>query len=285
MSYTIQAKAASSPLGNLSIDRASPVPFYIQLQEILRRQIERGELRPGDQMPAESTLCQDFDVSRTVVRQAFNDLTNEGLVVRKRGKGTFVAEKKIIESLVQRLTGFHQDMIERGLTPVSRVLTQRVIPANEKVASNLGVSVGTPVIELERLRSVEDEPIVLVTTYLPQSFCPYLAQADMSHQSLYVYLEQSCGLVIARGRRAIEAVPAKEYEAGLLQVPKGSPLVLLVSVSYLSDGTPIEYYHALHRGDRSRFEVELVRMREQGGTRAAIGGEPSDLPGGSVLTS
>ena len=236
-------------------------------------------------MPAESALCQDFNVSRTVVRQAFNDLTNEGLVVRKRGKGTFVAEKKIIESLVQRLTGFHQDMIERGLTPVSRVLTQRVIPANEKVAPNLGVSVGTPVVELERLRSVGDEPIVLVTTYLPQSFCPHLAQADMSHQSLYAYLEQSCGLVIARGRRAIEAVPAKEYEAGLLQVPKGSPLVLLVSVSYLSDGTPIEYYHALHRGDRSRFEVELVRMVEQGGTRAAIGGEPSDLPGGSVLTS
>src|SRR4030042_6134210 len=177
MSYTIQPRVASSQPGSLSIDRASPVPYYIQLQEILRKQIERGELRPGDQMPAESALCQDFNVSRTVVRQAFNDLTNEGLVVRKRGKGTFVAEKKIIESLVQRLTGFHQDMIERGLTPVSRGLTQRVIPANEKVAPNLGVSVGTPVVELERLRSVGDEPIVLVTTYLPQSFCPPLAQA------------------------------------------------------------------------------------------------------------
>lgn len=285
MSYQISPVPPASQNGDLTIDHSSPVPFYIQLKGILRSRIERGELRPGDQMPAEAALCEDFDVSRTVVRQAFNDLTYEGLVVRRRGKGTFVAEKKITESLVQRLTGFHQDMIELGLTPISRVLTQRVIPASEKVASKLGLGVGTPVIELERLRSVGDDPIVLVTTYLPQSLCPHLAQADMSRQSLYAYLEQSCGLLIARGRRAIEAVPAQEYEAELLQVPKGSPLVLLDSVSYLSDGTPIEYYQALHRGDRSRFEVELVRIREQGGTRAAIGGEPSDLPGGSALTS
>ena len=82
---------------------------------------------------------------------------------------------------------------------------------------------------------------------------------DFAHRSLYAYLESAYGLVIARGRRTLEAVAAGEYEAGLLGVKKGAPLILLDSVSYLADGTPIEYYRALHRGDRSRFEVELLR--------------------------
>lgn len=87
--------------------------------------------------------------------------------------------------------------------------------------------------------------------------------ADLTHRSLYEYLETERGLTIARGRRTIEAVAADERQARLLQVRRGAPLILLYSVSYLDDGRPIEYYRALHRGDRSRFEVELVRSRER----------------------
>jgi len=250
---------------DMAIDRGSPVPYYVQLKQLLRQRIEQGELKPGGQVPSESELCGAFDVSRTVVRQALKDLTYEGLVVRKKGKGTFVPERKISESLVQRLTGFHQDMVERGLTPTTTILKQSVIPASEKVGGYLNLPPDTPVVELERLRFVQDEPIVLVTTFLPLSLCPEVAHADLSRQSLYAYLEREYGLVIARGRRVIEAVVASDYEAQLLRVLKGSPLILLDSVSYLGDGTPIEYYRALHRGDRSRFETVLVRIREQGG--------------------
>jgi GntR family transcriptional regulator len=111
---------------------------------------------------------------------------------------------------------------------------------------------------------VNGEPIVLVTTYLPYIICPGLLEADLRQQSLYKFIEAECGLFIVRGRRTIEAVPANEYEAQLLQVEKGAPLILLDSVSYLEDGTPAEYYHAVHRGDRSRFEVELVRRKDIG---------------------
>jgi GntR family transcriptional regulator len=152
------------------------------------------------------------------------------------------------------------------------------------VAAHLGLEPGTSVIVIERLRFVQGEPIVLVTTYLPYALCPKVLDEDLSRQSLYALLEQEYGLVIARGRRTLEAVPANEYEAPLLQVEKGAPLVLLDSVSYLDDGTPIEYYHALHRGDRSRFEVELIRIREQGGVREILGGEPVELPPSNKLT-
>lgn len=263
---------------NPTIDRSSPIPYYVQLKEALRGPIDGGLWKPGDQIPGEVELCRLFNVSRTVVLQALNELGYEGLITRVKGKGTFVSEPKISESLVQKLTGFYQDMIDRGHNPVSKVLKQEVMPASTKVAGYLRLTPGTQVIDIERLRFIQDEPIVLVTTYLPYSLCPKLADADLSNQSLYAFLEEECGLVIARGRRMIEAVLANEYEARLLQVKKGAPLILLDSVSYLKDDTPIEYYHALHRGDRSRFEVELVRIREQGRDRRAMAGETWDLP-------
>jgi GntR family transcriptional regulator len=186
----------------------------------------------------------DLDISRTVVRQALKDLTYEGLLVREKGRGTFVAGPKINEGLIQELTGFYQDMTGRGLRPVSQILKQHIIPANSRIAKALGIPNGTPVVEIERLRFVNHEPIVLVTTYLPHAICPSLKDVDLRVRSLYEFIEQECGLFIDRGRRTIEAVPANEYEAQLLQIEKGSPLILLNSVSYLQDGTPIEYYHA-----------------------------------------
>ena len=263
---------------NEVIDKASPLPYYSQLKEILRAYIENGEWVIGSQIPSEPDLCEIFNISRTVVRQALKELTYEGLLVREKGRGTFVAGPKISERLVQELTGFYQDMAERGHPPVSKVLKQQIIPSSPKVALFLGLQPGTSVIEIERLRFVQNEPIVLVSTYLPYNICPQLLVTDLTRRSLYEYLETECGRFIARGRRTIEAVPANEYEARLLQVQTGAPLILLDSVSFLEDGTPLEYYHALHRGDRSKFDVDLVRFREQGEGRLALLNKNKDFP-------
>lgn len=241
------------------IDRNSYVPFYVQVHDALKEFIGHGDINPGDQLPSEPELCRLFDVSRTVIRQALRGLENEGLIVRQKGRGTFIAEPKIGESLFQELTGFYQDMAKKGRSPVSRVLKQEIIPATAKVATFLQLAPETPVIRVDRVRYVEDEPIVLVTTYLPHALCPGLVEIDLTYRSLYTYLEETYLLVIERGRRILEAVIAGEYEARLLQVNEGAPLISLESISYLEDGTPLEYYKALHRGDRSVFEVELVR--------------------------
>lgn len=254
-----------------AIDRNNPIPYYIQVRETLRERMQEGIWKPGDQLPGEPEMCRMFDVSRTVIRQALNDLVHQGLIVRQKGKGTFVAEPKITESLVQKLTGFYQDMVEQGYQPHSRVLQQGLIPAPRKVAAYLQIEPGTDVIQIERLRFVQNDPIALVTTYLPHSLCPDLLHQDFSHQSLYAYLDKACGLVIVRGHRSIEAVGANEYESRLLQVKKNAPLIMLDSVSYLEDGTAIEYYHALHRGDRSRFDVQLYRIREPGRVQDVAG--------------
>lgn len=269
----------------MKIDFNSHVPYYIQLIAILKGMVEEKNWTPGNQIPGEEELCQMFQISRTVVRQALQELEREGVIVRRKGKGTFIAEPKIVEGLVEKLTGFYSDMVERGLNPQTKVLHQRVIPADEKVAGFLEIQVGTPVVDICRLRSIDSEPIQLVTTYIPHHLCPMLADVDLTNRSLYEFLERDCGLFISRGRRFIEAVSASAEEAHQLQITKGDPLIMLDSISFLEDGTPIEFYHAFHRGDRSRFVVELVRSREASGKIENIIDNPEDLPTSSVIIS
>lgn len=254
----------SSIIPTNSIDRNSFIPLYIQVIDSISEYIENNHLAPGFQLPGEAELCRSYDVSRTVIRQALQELAYKGLIYREKGRGTFVAKPKIHESLFQELTGFYQDMVAKGHRPRSDVLKQEKLNANNKVAAYLSLEINDPVIQIDRLRYVNHEPIVLVTTYLPYHLCPELLDVDLTDQSLYAYLEKEHGIQIARGKRFLEAVIANQLEAELLQVDLGSPLILLNSVSFLLDGTPIEYFHALHRGDRSRFETELVRVRQPG---------------------
>ena len=252
----------SSKIPAHSIDRNSFIPFYIQVIDALSEYIEVNQLPPGHQLPGEAELCRTFDVSRTVIRQALQELEYKGLIYREKGRGTFVAKPKIHEGLFQELTGFYQDMEAKGHRPRSKVLKQERIPAPKKVAEYLEIPEDTPVIQIDRLRYVNHEPILFVTTYIPYELCPDLLEEDLAEQSLYAYLEENHGLIPAWGRRFLEAVLANQLEAELLEVNVGSPLLLLNSVAYLQDGRPIEYFHAVHRGDRSRFETELVRVSQ-----------------------
>ncbi len=277
-------KSRRSPERPLHVDRASPIPLHIQVKEALKERIVRRTLKPGDLVPGDLELCTQFGVSRTTVRQGLAELAHEGWVVRERGRGTFVAPPKLTERAVERLSGFFEDMVVLGYPPVSQVLRQELRPANEQVAARLNLKPGASIVEIERLRFVEGEPVVLTTTYLPHALAPGLEKADLTQRSLYEYLATECDLALARGRRTIEAVAADERQARLLRVRKGAPLVFLQSVSYLADGRPIEFYLAFHRGDRSRFEVELVQGGEPSETRRS--GERLDQlpPGGGSVT-
>ncbi|KAF0111939.1 MAG: GntR family transcriptional regulator [Chloroflexi bacterium] len=263
---------------NGTINFESHIPYYIQLMDILKEKVQQKNWLPGDQIPGEQDLCELYKVSRTVVRQALRELELEGVVNRRKGKGTFISLPKINEGLVQKLTGFYQDMVERGFKPVTKVLHQTVIPSNEKVARFLSIKPGEKVIDIQRLRFINEEPIQLVTTYIPFEVCPALANVDLTNRSLYEYLEKERGVFIAKGRRYIEAVLANETEAALLGIDRGDPLLMLDSISFSENGLPVEYYHALHRGDRTRFEVELLRLRETDSKTVELGPNFSGAP-------
>ena len=249
------------------IDHSSPLPYYFQLKKLLVKEIKKGRLKPGQQIPSEFKLCEQFKVSRTVVRQAISSLVQSGYLNREKGRGTFVTRPKIAENLFQNLTGTYEDMLARGIKLDTKVLEQTKCEADSEILERLKLEPGELVIKIKRLRFINNEPIALVTTYLPYEICPSLLEEDLTNQSLYGVLEEKYALRIAHGRRSLEAVSADRQIAALLGVKVGTPLMLLNSISYLEDGRPIEYFSALHRGDRSKFVVSLIRVRNHSTTQ------------------
>jgi GntR family transcriptional regulator len=260
------ARAMPAPTVSGAIDRSSPVPYHHQLKELLRDEIESGRWPAGERIPSEPELCRSLDVSRTVVRQALGALENERMLRRRKGLGTFVAEPKIRGRLVQTLTGFHDDMLAQGRTPRTVVLRQAVTRAGRKIGDRLGIPSDAPVVVIERVRLVDGEPIVFVTTYLPADLVPGLERIDLTDSSLYQTLATRFDLHIHHGRRSLESIRADDEVAARLHVEAGEPVLFIRSVTYLGDGRAIEYYEASHRGDRSVLEVTLVRERDHAGS-------------------
>jgi GntR family transcriptional regulator len=236
-----------------------PIPYYFQLSTFIERKIQTKEFLPGQLMPSEQEICEKLDVSRTVVRQAMADLERKGLITKQSGKRSSVSFPKYHGSLMQNLQGFHEDAVSKGQKPATRVLEMRVVPAQGEVAEALQLNEGEPVVMLERLRFLDGEPEVLVVTYLPETRCPDLIREDMTDRSLYEFLAQNYGLVIARGYRTVEAIALDRTDARLLGAQPGSPALLLKSVGLLEDDSPLEFFVAKHRGDRSQFKIYLVR--------------------------
>lgn len=242
-----------------ALNAGSPLPLYFQLCEIVEKKIQSGDWPPGQMLPSEQMFCTAFQISRTVVRQAFSELERKGLLKKRNGKKTTVAFPSYIGALMENLLGFHEDTLSRGQTTSTRVLELRVIPAKGDVARNLRIEEGKQVIMLNRLRFLNDEPEVLVVTYLPYQRCPGLMDEDFTKTSLYKVLESKYHLSIVSGSRTIRAIATSKKDAKLLGVKLGSPALLLSSVGLLPDGSVLEYFVAKHRGDRSEFKVNLGR--------------------------
>jgi len=247
-------------LDSKAIRRDVPIPLHYQLSELLHQVIEGGCWQVGEQIPAEEDLCAYFSLSRTTVRKALDALTSAGLVQRAKGRGTFVAEPKMVEGLVNRPVGFFDDMAERGVPVVSRVLELREIRPPEAVCRELELGPGETAIVVERVRFIRNEPVLTATSYVPFKLCPSLLQEDLTKTGLYTVLQGKHGFRIARAKRFVEAVAANDREARLLEVKRGSPLLMIESTVYLDDGHPIDYFTARHRGDRLRLIVETSRF-------------------------
>lgn len=245
-----------------AIDRHSAAPMYDQLRQLIIDGIAREGLQPGDPLPGEHGLCERYGVSRTVVRQALAQLEHEGLVERVKGKGTFVSRPRTSESLVHTLVGLYDDVERRGGHVHSDVLRHERTVADEEIALALDIPVGSPVVVLERLRHVDEEPWSLSTTWMPDAVGSVTLGVDLSEASLYRLLADN-DIIATHGVRSAEATVATHEQAQHLGVSAGSALLRLRSVSRTDDGTPIEYFVAYHRGDRSRFEFQLQREQSQ----------------------
>jgi len=259
------AATGGAVLSSAAIDRMGPVPMYHQLRNRIIDDITRLGLKPGDLLPGEHRMCEQFGVSRTVVRQALAQLEHEGVIDRVKGKGTFVAHQKTAESLVHTLAGLYEEVASRGGHVHSDVRRQQVEPASSEVADALQVEVGSPVVVIERLRFVDGEPWSLTTTWLPEASGRLVLDVDLRDQSLYAALAAH-GVRAVRGVRSAEAASANAQQGELLGVGEGNALLVLRSISFDENDLPMEFFIAYHRGDRSRFEFQLQASLTTGST-------------------
>lgn len=271
---------SADPTGADAIDRHSAAPMYDQLRQLIIDGIARDGLLPGDPLPGEHRLCDRYGISRTVVRQALAQLEHEGLVERVKGKGTFVSRPRTSERLVHTLVGLYDDVERRGGHVHSDVLRHERIAADDEVARALEVPVGASVVVLERLRHVDREPWSLSTTWMPDAVGATTLGIDLTERSLYRLLADN-DIVAKSGVRSAEATVATHEQAQRLGVSAGSALLRLRSVSRGEDGTPMEYFVAYHRGDRSRFEFHL-RQEQAQASLLHIDGEGGATRAGTV---
>lgn len=229
--------------------------LYSQLKENIENDIKSGKYKTGEQLPTEFQLCQDYDVSRTTVRLALQQLELEGKIYKVQGKGTFVARPKIKQSLTTVDRFFADQMIEQNLQPVSKVLSLKVIPASITLAEQLNIEINDPVNQLIRLRYANEEPLQYEISYIPWKYAPGLAD-EACDGSLYQLLKEQYGVQIARTIESIEPVLLSESVSELLDVPVGAPAFYLETITYNANDQPLEYSTCYFRGDRSKFTIE-----------------------------
>lgn len=170
------------PLPSVPVDRASPVPLYYQVAQVLERAIESGELPAGSRLENEVALAERLGLSRPTVRRAIAYLVDQGLVVRKRGIGTQVLHAKVRRPL--ELTSLYDDLNADGRDPGTRVLTLETVRAPDAVAHALGLGDGDSVLSIRRLRSADGEALALLQNYLPIDLVP-LSVRDLERSGLY----------------------------------------------------------------------------------------------------
>jgi GntR family transcriptional regulator len=248
---------------NFSADHfKSSVPLYVQIAESLLERIVSGELAPEKRLPSERELSKSLNVSRMTLRAALRELDNKGLLVRRPGDGTYVAVPKI-ERQAGKLVPFTETMRNRGYRTGAKIIALEQRLAEVSIASKLKIAVSAPVYYIQRLRFINIEPVMLEEFSVPVYRFPNLNEFDLETRSFYEVAETEYGIYIQQARQSLEAVSSTEFEAKLLEVEPGAPLMLERRLAFDSESRPVEYGQDLFRGDRFRFITEIA-LKELG---------------------
>lgn len=233
-------------------------PLYARVEAALASDISSGLLPPGGQLPPEDQLIQRFGVSRTTIRKAIENLVSGGWVEIRRGKGTFVAQRKITQELTE-LTGFVEDMQALGRTPTARLLDKRLVPADAEVARRLAMPPGGMVMRIQRVRLADGVAVSFDETYLPREIGEKVAAHDLDAEPIFSLLEDKYESPLTEAEYRLEAVTAVPEVAQALGVSPGSAIFLIERTSYTEGHRPIDYEKLYYRGDLISFVTRLAR--------------------------
>jgi GntR family transcriptional regulator len=231
-------------------------PAYQRIQNAIRQRIETGHLNPGDLVTSERELARIHKVSLMTARHALAGLEREGVVERRRGSGTFVAPPRIH---FNKLMSYTEQMLARGLVPLSKVIAAKIIQDEDEIAARLTLPAGSKLVKIERVRHASGEPFALETCYLPTDKFPGLLREPLGRSSLFATLEREYGLQLSYADEEVDATAADARVAQLLQLPRGSPVLRIRQVIYSANATPVIYVVGFYRSERHSLFIRRFR--------------------------
>lgn len=235
------------------------VHIYQVIENDIKRKIKSGELKPGDLVSSENELKEIYGVSRMTVRQALNNLVNYGYLYRHKGKGTFVNKIKI-KKKAQGLNGFSEEMKKMNRDVRNELISFNVILVDEFLSEKLFLNEGVEVYKIERLRHVENIPVLFEQLFVPKNLFKDINESDLNG-SFYNYVEEKLNLKISNCIRKIETLNSNKRISDLLEIDERSAVLFVTLNSFLDTGRPFEYVKSYYRGDQYQFVEQIDRQK------------------------
>ena len=248
----------------IQVDQTSADALFLQVKSGLgnwiRNGLRDGMLSPGDRVPSEHELSEALNVSGITVKRALNELQQEGVIQRIQGRGSFIAKPRRIILGLERLYSITTAAQKSGMASTSQTLELKVIPATANIARELRIAQNEDIAKLVRLRLIDGQPLAVDTSYMPLVLFPTIMDMDFDQVSLYEFMANDYGIEPIRAREFLEPVLINEFEAQILEVPQGSPAMLIERIAYGTGDIPVEFNKGVIRGDRCRFSVDMLKQ-------------------------
>jgi GntR family transcriptional regulator len=239
-----------------SLDPNSPLPLYYQLKDLLKHKIYLSSWKPDQMIPSEAALSAAYNVSVGTVKKAIFELVNEGILCRRRGKGTFVARPNFDRSFI-RFFRFALDEEGERIVPTSRVISSEVSLPSGQVRNVLRLGENEHIIVIKRIRMVRDIPLVLEDLHLPLRLFPGFEKMDIAEKLLYPIFEEKYNVPIIWADEFLEPKIATEQQAHYLGIEKGDPVIFIERIAYTYGEKPVEFRSGVGRGDGFRYHIEI----------------------------
>jgi len=238
------------------------LPKYLQLREWLRGMIDKGRYSIGERIPSEIDLARMFNLNRNTVRQAIQQLVNDGLVLKKNGIGTFVSSRvdNKVQYSLQNIQSLTHEFSKLGIKYKTKIVSKKVITLTDDLAEQLMLGADRRAIRIKRVRYGNGIPLVIERSYL--SFREYERILSMRiPDSLYKILIEDFGVTLERSLQTLRAIELPDEDAKLLEVESGFPAMFQESISYDNNNIAVELLHSYYRGDKFVFKVESGKFR------------------------
>lgn len=238
------------------LDKSIPTPLYYQLLIILKEKIENGYWKPGNIIPTEQELMEQYDISRSTTRQAILALVNDGYLHREKSKGTIVSSPTGRMRFVGSLMSFSEEMDSKKIPHYSQIISQQIVPATDAIAEKFNVEIGSSMYFLKRVRFINDRPFLLDEHFIPYYLCKGIEEKYKNNTSLYKLLKLDYNFNLHHGQIEFEPIVSKSKEViDLLKVNPTTSLLYVSRMVYSDQDTPLDYFTAIIHG---KFSIDVI---------------------------